>query len=407
MARRPRSSHLETRTARLKLPIAQKPYDFTALSPGIALGYRRCKSAGRWVVRVANGAGGMWTKAFAIADDFEEADGEHVLTWWQAQDRARTLARGTDQSDAGRPATLAEALDDYGRDLTTREADPYNAGHARHHLTPALLAKPVALLTAKELSRWRDGLVGAGVKAATVNRVCKALKAALNLAVKHDPRIGNREAWRVGLAGLPDTHNPRNTVLSDEVVRALIAAAWSRDPDFGLLVETLAVTGARASQVARLEVGDLQDGRPDPRVLMPSSRKGRSHKRIERRPLPIPVSLAAKLRAAAGNRPATEKLLLTAGARWTTHRAFAEIAARVAHGATAYALRHTSITRGLLAGVPLRILAAAHDTSTSQIEKTYSKFIADHSDAVTRAAMFDPAAPAAAGNVIPLSSRKG
>jgi integrase len=403
MARRPRSSHLETRGARLKLPIAQKPHDFTQVSPGIAVGYRRCKSAGRWVVRVANGHGGMWTKAIGLADDFEEADGEHVLTWWQAQDRARVLARGTDLSGAGRPATVAEALDDYGRDLATRAADPYNAGHARHHLTAALLAKPVALLTPKELSQWRDGLVGAGVKAATVNRVSKSLKAALNLAVRRDPRIDNREAWRVGLAGLPDTHNPRNVVLTEADVRALIAAAWSRDPDFGLLVETLAVTGARASQVARLEVGDLQDGRPDPRLLMPSSKKGSGHKRIERRPLPIPASLAAKLRAAAGNRPATEKLLPKAAARWTNHRAFAEIAAR---GVTAYALRHTSITRGLLAGVPIRVVAANHDTSIAMIEKTYAKFIADHSDAVTRAAMFDPAAQAA-DNVIPLSSRKG
>ena len=46
MARRPRASRLETRTARLKLPARQKPYDFTTLSPGIALGYRRNHAAG-------------------------------------------------------------------------------------------------------------------------------------------------------------------------------------------------------------------------------------------------------------------------------------------------------------------------------------------------------------------------
>jgi len=42
------------------------------------------------------------------------------------------------------------------------------------------------------------------------------------------------------------------------------------------LVETAAVTGARVSQLARLEVQDVQGDRGDPRVMMPSSRKGAS-----------------------------------------------------------------------------------------------------------------------------------
>jgi hypothetical protein len=66
MARRPRSAHLENRTNRLKLPVRRKPHHFTAIAPGIALGYRRCVGAGRWIVRVADGHGGSWTKAFAI-----------------------------------------------------------------------------------------------------------------------------------------------------------------------------------------------------------------------------------------------------------------------------------------------------------------------------------------------------
>jgi integrase len=120
--------------------------------------------------------------------------------------------------------------------------------------------------------------------------------------------------------------------------------------------------------------------------------------------VPIPVSLAFKLRAAVGNR-AAEALLLKAGTASSNGRAFARIAARIGLvGATPYALRHTSITRGLLAGVPIRVVAANHDTSVAMIEKTYARFIADHSDALTRAAMFDPGAPIG-DNVIPL--RKG
>jgi hypothetical protein len=58
MARRPRAGRLETRTSRLKLAVRGKPYDFTSISRGILLGYRRNRDAGSWIVRVADGHGG-------------------------------------------------------------------------------------------------------------------------------------------------------------------------------------------------------------------------------------------------------------------------------------------------------------------------------------------------------------
>ena len=72
----PSPPRLETRTTRLKLVVRWKPYDFTTISPGIALGYRRNQAAGTWLVRVANGKSGNWTKRVGLADDFENADGE-------------------------------------------------------------------------------------------------------------------------------------------------------------------------------------------------------------------------------------------------------------------------------------------------------------------------------------------
>ena len=56
---------------------------------------------------------------------------------------------------------------------------------------------------------------------------------------------------------------------------------------------------------------------------------------------------------------------------------------------TAYALRHSSIIRGLIAGVPVRVVAVNHDTSIMMLERTYSAYIADHSDAVGRRALLD------------------
>jgi integrase len=408
MARRPRAARLEIRTARLKLKVRKKPYDFTSISAGIQLGYRRCKGAGRWVVKVADGHGSYWTKRVAYADDHEDADGEHILTWWQAQDKARALARGKDAG--GRPATVAEALADYEADLIARSASPTNARRVRTLLPSTMLAKPVALLTARELKHLRDGLVAKGAKPSSVNRDLKGFKAALNLAAAHDPRITNGAAWRTALAALPDAHHARNVILTDEQVRALIATAYADDSALGLLVETAAVTGARVSQLARLEVADLQADRPDPRLMMPSSRKGKGIKRIERKPVPITSSLAAQLRQAAGNRARTEPLLLrTDGAPWQPPIAdyrlpFIRAVTRVGLDpamVTLYSLRHSSIVRGLLAGVPTRVVAAQHDTSVPILERSYSQHILDHSDTVARHALLDTAQPPVSNPSLP------
>jgi hypothetical protein len=54
-----RSSALESRSARLKLPKAGKPY-WVCIDRGLSLGYRRIETAGPWIVRKATGNGGNW-----------------------------------------------------------------------------------------------------------------------------------------------------------------------------------------------------------------------------------------------------------------------------------------------------------------------------------------------------------
>jgi hypothetical protein len=71
---------------------------------------------------------------------------------------------------------------------------------------------------------------------------------------------------------------------------------------------------------------------------------------------------------------------------------------------TLYALRHSSIVRQLLANVPIRIVATLHDTSVKMIERTYSRYIAGHSDEIARRALLETnAQPPAAANVVPLA----
>jgi hypothetical protein len=139
MVRKVRDSRLESRSARLKLKIRRKPYGGRSLERGVVLLYRRNKTSGSWVLKASNGHGAYWTKAFAAADDYMEADGKGILDFWEAQRKAIELSRAGDgdASDTA-PVTIAAALGDYETDLKARGANPRNASGLHRHLSGAL-----------------------------------------------------------------------------------------------------------------------------------------------------------------------------------------------------------------------------------------------------------------------------
>ncbi|MGY3496751.1 site-specific integrase [Bradyrhizobium sp. USDA 4502] len=381
MARRTRSASLENRTNRLKLAVRKKPY--TALiAPGIFLAYRRNTGPGTWSVKCSG-----WLKRFSLADDHENANGNSVMTYWQALEHAKKLARAG-EGNTEQPISVADAVDAYEADLGTRDGSKYNATGVRRHLG-SLASKTVALLTERELRDWRAGLIKDGLKPSSADRIARSLKAALALAARNDKRIGNAAAWKNGLKKLPDSDVARNVILLDHVVADLVRGSYAEDHDYGVLIDTLAETGARESQVLRLRVDDLQDVNPGaPRLMMPSSRKAKSRK-IEQRPLPISARLARRLRQQAKNKAPHDRLLDRIP---KLSGRFHPIAKRLGLGAeiTPYALRHSSIVRQLLKSVPTRVVAAHHDTSVAMIEKNYSRYIiGDPSEALTRATLLD------------------
>jgi integrase len=363
---------------------------------------------GSWIAKVSDGHGSYWTVVVGKADDYDDADGKTILNFWQAQDVIKKIARGEDGTADTAPITIDGALKDYKRDLEARNANPYNAESPRVHLTSVLLAKPVQLLNAHELKKWRDGLL-TKVAPATVNRVCRCLFAALELARHHDERIQNRHAWEVGLAGLPDAHGSRNVILSDDKVREFVAAAYGRDDQLGLLIDVLAGTGARPSQAVRLRIEDFHDHPLRPKLMMPRSGKGggrnRSQKKHERYSVPVTASLAIKLKRSASGRVDDAPLLVQSdGSAWGDnpglryHRQVNNIVMEIGLDpavVTVYALRHSSIVRMLLKNVPIRLVASLHNTSVAMIEKTYSKYITEHSDDIARAGLLSEPTPAA------------
>jgi integrase len=412
---KPRKSSLETPTARLRLPVQKKPH-WLRLGPGLSLGYRRNEGPGTWSIRASDGHGGEWLKKFGVADDFEPADGKHILSYSHAIGAARRLVRDGDVEDQTKPVTLAAALAAYEDDLKARGANGYNARAPLRHLPPVLLSKPVPLFAAHELRKWRDGLL-AHMTPASVNRLIGNVSAALNFTASHDHRIKSRQAWEVGLQSLPDACQARNVILSDDQVRRLVEAAYERSEALGLYVDVLALTGARPSQAARLTVADLIIS-AEPKLTAPRSGKGggrnRARKKVERVSVPITPGLAHRLKVAAADRPADAPLLVTPrGGAWggkslkpsLDYRAdFRAIVAAIGLDpriVTIYALRHSSVVRQLLANVPIRVVASLHDTSVTQVESNYSRHITEFSDQLARRALFDLDEPPVA-NVLAL-----
>ena len=416
MARKVSFSALESRSARLRLKIRRRPYSGPSLARGILLLYRRNKTNGTWVLKVSDGHGAYWTKAFALADDFEDADGKNVLTFYQAQDQAKKLARGDDGSADSAPITVDGALNAYKTDLTARSANPYNAEWPRVHLTSALLSKPVALLAATELKKWRDGLLGT-MAPSTINRLCGCLCAALEQAAQHDKRIQNRDAWEIGLAGLPNAQEARNVILSDDKVREFVAAAYGLDDKFGLLTDTLAVTGARPSQAVRLRVEDLHDHPVRPKLMMPKSAKGGDRNRSREKARALfgadhraaggqaesggqgpcrPCAAAAARRRQPLGRQSGRKLSSRGQARSSPPSA-----PILTRRCTRSGIRR--IVRMLLRNVPIRLVASLHNTSVAMIEKHYSKYITEHTDDISRHALLQYE-PEIGDNIVVLAS---
>lgn len=435
MPRQVKEAKLNNRTQRGKLPARRKPH-FRLLLDGLHLGYYRSPVEGRagtWTARRYVGGERYETAALGKADDVPDvpADGVAVLTFEQAETAARKWAKasaaearvaaGTEAA----PVTVRHAVADY---IAARKRKDPQAGRdtelrLTHHVMGAALADVVlAALNDAHLHDWRTGLRRGGrarkpgtapLSAATEARVCADVRAALNTAARGAKLAPDVVATiREGLRRPANADRPRSAqIIPDADARRLVAAAFDQDEDFGMLVMMLATTGARMRQVSALTVADVQ---PDlGRVMMPLSRKGRGEKAKTHVPVPVPEDTMARVAPLLVGRAGHEILLL----RWhhrqvggdpkagklpawerVERRAWrvpsemsrmwhaAIKAAGLSKGLVPYCLRHSSIVRGLRAGVPVRMVAAVHDTSISMIEKHYSAFIVEADETLLRRA---------------------
>jgi hypothetical protein len=125
MARTVREAALATRSARLRLSARTKPH-WRMIEQGLHVGYRRRRTGGTWIARRRNDRGIYREAKLGLADDLQDANGDAVLDFSQAQRNARTwwmheqrLASGLEAIPTG-PYTVARAMADYLEDYRRR-----------------------------------------------------------------------------------------------------------------------------------------------------------------------------------------------------------------------------------------------------------------------------------------------
>ena len=415
MARTVRDTNLEKPAARARLAARGKPY-WRVLESGLHLGYRRTKTGGgSWTARRFLGERKYAERGLGFADDLQEADGVTVLTFSDAQGKARDWWKAAERAElglapVGGPYTVAMALDAYFTDRERRGSKglPKDRAAARSRISPALGNVELPKLTTKRIRDWHTGLAtapklvrtGRIVKKArkshaidtkdadavrarrsTANRTLTVLKAALNHAF-HDGRITSDEAWRK-VKPFREADAPVVHFLSEDECRRIVNATQGRFRD---LVRGALLTGCRYGELTRMRAGDFNAETGTITVRESKSGKPRHVALTDEG-----GALFAELTAGhAGRDPI---FIRDDGNTWgPSHQQrpldAASARAKIEPAATFHLLRHTYASALAMRGVPMGVIAAQLGHSdTRMTEKHYAHLSPNYVAETVRAAL--------------------
>lgn len=393
MARRVLDTTLDTRTARSRLRARGKPY-WRQLEPGLAIGYRKPSSGpGKWVVRHYLGDGDRYeTETFGTADDLSDPDGVAVLSFWQAQGKAR--AQMVQRAHNGRvpdaPRTVKAAIDSYIEFLESHRKSGREARYAADaFILPALGKIKLDDLTAEQVRKWHVGLAKAQARVrskkgseqkfrlneddpdrerrrkSTANRILTILKAALNRSWR-DKHVSSDRAWR-SVEPFRNVESARIRYLSLEEASRFINAA---DEDFRKLVRGALESGARYGELCGMLVADFNTDAgtlsvPDPKTGKP-------------RHIVLSTDGINFFEEITAGRAGSEPIFLKAdGSRWLDDHQSDPIRetnerAKITPPINFHGLRHTWASHAVMNQMPLIVVAKnlGHST-TRMVEKHY------------------------------------
>lgn len=271
-------SRLSSRTARAKLAVDKEAY-WMVMEKGRSLGYRKGKTGGEWYARYYDPLMKP-TKRYqhlGSADDFTDPNNETILSFTEAQTKARTwfdtaFTEATGKAIRTGKFTVADAVANYlvdrkrsGAKTASRMGCDFNA-----HVLPLLGEIAVERLTSKRIEDWMEAVAASPIRRrgktgdapttdaekrarkATANRIWTLLRAALNCAVAE--KHCKKGAW-TEVGAFRGTQVARRRFLSPAEQIRFVNACPSED--FRALIRAALFTGAREGELLRLAAHDF------------------------------------------------------------------------------------------------------------------------------------------------------
>jgi len=293
------------KSARLELELEKRHQ--TQIEPGKYLAYRRPKNAaaGSWSARfVEQESKHEAQEKLGSADDYSKADGEKILSYAQAEEKAkewfklqsriaRRIAGGEEVTEG--PMTVAQCMDQYFQEADRRGVKGIKQAlcNSKVWIIPTLGEFQVDKLTQGRLTKWLQMVAETPAQKRSkdpsqpafrplvtpddfrkrkdsANRVLNLLLAALNQALNMRRVACDGSEWR-SVKHYEGVSKARIRFLSVADQARLVNAC---EGDFQKLVRAALFTGARASELARLLVMDYNP--TSGTVFIAESKSGKS-----------------------------------------------------------------------------------------------------------------------------------
>ena len=360
---------------------AQREPHWQRLRAGCFLGFRPSKRGGKgtWIARVYDEDAGKYR--LKALGDFGTLPGNEMFA--AAKKEAERLAELVETGGEVRAnmETVADACREYAK---TRP-------EAGHRFRRYVYADPIAKVKLDKLRRrhvkeWRERLEAQPAlvsrrkegnathrkrAASTVNRDMAVLRAALAKVLS--PGAPTSEAaWQEALKAVPNANGRRTLYLDRSQRRKLVAKT---DAEAAPFVRALCLLPLRPGALAALTAGDFDKRTSELTIGKDKTGKPR---RIQ-----LPAEAANLFEAQAKNKLPGAPLFMRANGKawdketWKHPIAAAVTAAKLPNEATAYTLRHSTITDLVSAGLPLLTIAQISGTSAEMIERHYGHLASD------------------------------
>jgi len=353
---------IDTIAKRIRLKLRREPY-WHKISKGRYLGYRRTQSGGSWIARVRGEDNKQKYHVLDNGLEFEEAL------------KAAAEWMGNVGDIENHRYTLKNAVDDYVKYLEINNSKQSSHDvdlRLKKHLSTRLLNTELASLTTAQLKRLHNGMVNnegdeeeERKSKDSANRVLSILKAALNLSYR-DGRVASDTEWDRVSAFKNVTANLR-LFLTDKQVTKLLAKA---EGGFYRLLKAGVLTGARYGELVSAKVKDFDPNDSTIELI------GKTGHRI----CYLSDDAVTFFKSVCKDRlPEAYLLVKDDGGPWgkshhlRTMRDVVKLA-KLPKECVYYSLRHYHISKALLSGMPMQVVAENGGTSVRMIEKHYGKF---------------------------------